>query len=297
MAIYEINNNNLSPVKSVPFSQEKEIQIITEKNLDVIFGLEFIQTEYTLSNFRIDTLAFDPQSNAFAIIEYKKNENFHVIDQGYAYLASMLSNKADFILEYNDKMQSPLKKNDVDWSQSRVLFVSPSFTIYQKQAINFENLPIELWEIKRYSNNTLSYNKIRASQAAGNFNVIPKGSKAIKKVSDEIKTYTEEELLSGCSSKIEEVYSSLKKEIYLLYSDADEKIGKTMVNFSIDGRGLVFVRPQKNKIIIWLRKGKYYDKNEKLLPDGWGGYPTITFSEDEFDIDYLKELIKKAYEY
>ncbi len=165
MAIYEINNNNLSPVKSVPFSQEKESQIITEKNLDVIFGLEFIQTEYALSNFRIDTLAFDPQSNAFAIIEYKKNENFHVIDQGYAYLALMLSNKADFIIEYNDKMQSPLKKNDVDWSQSRVLFVSPSFTIYQKQAINFENLPIELWEIKRYSNNTLSYNKIRASQA------------------------------------------------------------------------------------------------------------------------------------
>ncbi len=133
--------------------------------------------------------------------------------------------------------------------------------------------------------------------AAGNFNVIPKGSKTIKKVSDEIKTYTEEELLSGCSSKIEEAYSSLKKEIYLLYSDADEKIGKTMVNFSIDGRGLVFVRPQKNKITIWLRKGKYYDKNEKLLPDGWGGYPTITLSEDEFDIDYLKELIKKAYEY
>ena len=297
MAIYEIDNGNLNPVKSIPFTQEKEIQITTEKNLNVIFGLDFVRTEFALSNFRMDTLAFDPQSNSFVIIEYKKSESFSIIEQGTAYLALMLNNKADFILEYNENMQNTLKKSDVDWSQSRMLFVSPCFTVYQKQAINFKDLPIELWEIKKYSNNTISYNKIRPAKASESFKTISKGSKIIKKVSDEIKTYTEDEILFGCSSKIKEAYSSLKKEIYQLYSDAEEKIGKTMVNFRVDGKALVFVRTQKRKITLFLRKGTYYDKNGEPLPAGWGGYPFITFSEGEFDIDYLRELVKQAYEY
>jgi hypothetical protein len=45
-----------------------------------------------------------------------------------------------------------LKKDNVDWSQSRVIFISPQFTTYQRKAIEFKDLPIELWEVKKYSN-------------------------------------------------------------------------------------------------------------------------------------------------
>jgi hypothetical protein len=65
------------------------------------------------------------------IIEYKRDKNFSVIDQGYACLALLLNNKAEFILLYNEKNMNPLRKEDVDWTQSRVIFVSPSFTTYQ----------------------------------------------------------------------------------------------------------------------------------------------------------------------
>jgi hypothetical protein len=58
----------------------------------------------------------------------------------------MLNNKADFILEYNENCKDTLKRDDIDWSQSKVIFVSPSFTTYQKEAINFKDLPIELWK-------------------------------------------------------------------------------------------------------------------------------------------------------
>jgi hypothetical protein len=46
-----------------------------------------------LPGFRIDTLAFDKESSAFIIIEYKKDRNFSVVDQGVAYLNLMLNNK------------------------------------------------------------------------------------------------------------------------------------------------------------------------------------------------------------
>ena len=43
-----------------------------------------------------------------------------------AYLNLMLTNKADFILEYNESSHSShnLKREEVDWSQSRMIFIS-----------------------------------------------------------------------------------------------------------------------------------------------------------------------------
>ncbi|HEY6914030.1 MAG TPA: hypothetical protein VI413_05080, partial [Paludibacter sp.] len=70
-------------------------------------------------------------------------------------MSLMLNNKADFILEYNEHSGVQLKKDDVDWSQSKVFFISLGFTDYQKHSINFKDVPFELWEIKRYENNLL----------------------------------------------------------------------------------------------------------------------------------------------
>ena len=52
----------------------------------------------------------------------------------------MLNNKSDFILEYNENHKHSLKRTHVDWSQSRIIFVSPSFSNYQKQSINFKDI-------------------------------------------------------------------------------------------------------------------------------------------------------------
>ncbi|HQC27629.1 MAG TPA: hypothetical protein PLU31_08240, partial [Treponemataceae bacterium] len=133
MALYSIDNNGkLEQIREFDFKLEREIQKLTEENLQTVFGLEFIKSEFSLNSFRIDTLAFDKDASSFVIIEYKRDKNFSVIDQGYAYLSLMLNNKADFILEYNETQKNTLKRDDVDWSQSKVMFISPSFTSYQR---------------------------------------------------------------------------------------------------------------------------------------------------------------------
>jgi hypothetical protein len=147
MALFKIEKS-LEYIKEKPFRLEKEIQEMTESNLKAILGLDFVKSEFALNNFRIDTLAFDKESNAFVIIEYKRDKNFSVIDQGYAYLSLMLNNKADFILEFNENLDKTLKRNDVDWSQSRVLFISPAFTNYQREAINFKDLQLNFGKLK-----------------------------------------------------------------------------------------------------------------------------------------------------
>ena len=68
-----------------------------------MINLEFIETKFQVSNFRIDTLAFDKEANTFIIIEYKNNKNNSVIYQGYTYLYTMLNHKDDFVLKYSNK--------------------------------------------------------------------------------------------------------------------------------------------------------------------------------------------------
>lgn len=99
------------------------------------------------------------------IIEYKQDKSFSVVDQGYAYLSAMLNNKTDFILEYNESRKEPLKRKNVDWPQSRVILISQGFTPYQKEAVNFKDLPIALRETKRHSNQTISFEEIRKLNA------------------------------------------------------------------------------------------------------------------------------------
>lgn len=172
MFLYQINGDTLKEIKEQPFQKELELHKLCEANLEQIFGLQFVRREFALNNFRIDTLAFDKSTNAFVIIEYKNTRNFSVIDQGYAYLSLMLNNKADFILEYNETCHDTLKKDDVDWSQSRVIFVSPMFSNYQQEAINFKDLPFELWEVKRFDNGTVYFNPIKARKTAESIKAI-----------------------------------------------------------------------------------------------------------------------------
>jgi predicted transport protein len=249
MALFKIEKS-LEYIKEKPFRLEKEIQEMTESNLKAILGLDFVKSEFALNNFRIDTLAFDKESNAFVIIEYKRDKNFSVIDQGYAYLSLMLNNKADFILEFNENLDKTLKRNDVDWSQSRVLFISPAFTNYQREAINFKDLPIELWEVKRFENNTVSYEQIRKAGAQESIKTISKTDQTIDNVAKEIKVYSEQEHLENASEEIKELYEKMKNAI-LNFDNIEVKPKKKYIAF-VSARNIVDIHPQRKALKIWI---------------------------------------------
>lgn len=299
MALFKIENNErLENIKEKPFKLEKDIQSLTEKNLKSIFGLDFVKSEFSLNNFRIDTLAFDKDAGTFVIIEYKRDKNFSVIDQGYAYLSLMLNNKADFILEYNENSKETLKRNDVDWSQSRVIFISPSFTTYQKEAINFKDLPIELWEIKRYDNQTVNYNQIKTSGAQESVKTISRQDEAIEKVTKEIKVYTEDEHLEKGTEETKELYETFKSAILNL-DELEVKPKKKYIAF-VSGSNVVDIHIQKNALKMWLnlQQGDLDDPKE-IARDvssvghwGNGDYEIVMRTDEE--MEYILSLIKQS---
>jgi hypothetical protein len=64
----------------------------------------------------------------------------------------LLNNKANFSHELGRKRTQFIDMESIDWSQSKVIFIADSFTRYQKESINFKDLPIELYEMKQFNN-------------------------------------------------------------------------------------------------------------------------------------------------
>jgi len=300
MKLFNTKDNQFKEINEKPFKLEKDIQGITENNMEQVFGLEFVKSEYSLNNFRIDSLCFDKQTQSFVIIEYKNTKNYSVIDQGYSYLSLMLNNKSDFILEYNETMDTNLRKNDIDLSQSKVIFVSPSYTRYQKESINFKDLPIELWEIKKFENDSVMYLPIKSSKTTESIKTISSKDENIDTVTKEVKTYTEEEHLEGKSEKILELYETLKNEVLNL-GDVTLKSNKQNIVFVGNKRNIIDVVIQKSKIKIYINlKYTEIDDYKKVVRDvssvgKWGvGECEFDFNNTD-DLDYLMSLIKQSY--
>lgn len=299
MNLYNISNNQLSQLKEKPFKLEREIQALFEKNLLQISGLEMVKSEFSIKGKRIDTLAYDGQSHAFIIIEYKRDKNVSVVDQGFTYLSLMLENKADFVLTYNETLNKNLHSSKVDWSQTRVIFVSPSFTENQRLATNFKDIAIELWEIKRYENDLISINPIKKTKSAESIKPLTKQNGLIKSVTDEIKVYTEEDHLNGSSEEIKELYESYKNAILNLTDDIEIIPKKLYIAFKKNKNIADIVILKKGiKIFINLKKGQL-DDPKGLMKDvsetgHWGNGDYEVVINNTSNLEYIMSLVKQA---
>ncbi len=302
MPIYKQNGNKLLSVKEKKIDLEKTVQNLTEINLSEVFGLNFVCSEYPLNNLRIDTLAFDEELKSFVIIEYKKDRSFSVIDQGYAYLALLLNNKADFVLEYNEKCKKNLRKDEIDWSQSKVIFVANSFTKYQQEAMGFQDLPIELWEVKQYEDNLILFNELRASEKSESIKTVAKG-KNVEVVSREIKQYSVDDHFKPQWNKAKSFFEIISQRIIELDSRFDIHPVGDYIGFNIEGKNVICVKTKSYGLLIELSRVKPEDLKdpEKKVRyvessfENWNKHVSRFNIETEDDIDYAMMLIKQVY--
>ncbi|HEM4053843.1 TPA: hypothetical protein U2D41_000449 [Streptococcus suis] len=301
MNLFKLNGNELYHLKDRAFKLERDLQRLFERHLTQLTGLEFIASEFSIQNQRLDTLAFDQETNAFVIIEYKRSANQSVLDQGVSYLNTLLKYKADFILEYQERTGKLLNKSQVDWSQSKVAFVSPNFTSFQKQAVDFKDLNIELWEVRKFENDVLFVNGIKKSKNAPSIKTsVSKEQSDLSLVAQELKTYSEEDLLLKKSDDIVELYDSFKQAIFQLIPDCELIPTKYYIAFKKDGHNIVDIEIQNKqlKLFINARIGQL-DDPKQLTRDvsnighfGNGDYELKVKTTD--NLEYIMSLIKQV---
>jgi len=276
---------------------------LVEENIEEVFNLKFVCSEFQLNNLRIDTLAFDEEDKSFVIIEYKRDKNQSVIDQGFSYLALMINNKADFILQYNECMKNNLKRDDVDWEQSKIIFISSHFTTYQRQAIEFKDLPMELWEVEKFENDLILFNEIRPTNAKESIKTVSK-NKTIQSVSREVRKYSVDDHFGDDWDESWQIYEKLRDRILEVDERVVESPRKIYIGYKIGSSVLCGLHIQKSKIILWLGRTRPEDLKD---PDKRVTYRKNSFEHynqhisdfyltEEADVDYAIFLIRQVYE-
>jgi len=314
MILFNDKKGSLNEVEIKPFQKEHEIQKLVEENTETIFQLDFITTEFTVGDYRVDSLCFDQENNSFVIIEYKRGNSYSVIDQGYTYLQLLLNNKSDFVLVLSQYLNKVLKINEINWTGSKIIFVSQSFNSYQKDSVNFKNLPFELWEIKRYSNNSVIFNKHTSTSKESIDSLSSNSNKSlVSNVNKEVKVVDEEVHLNKTSSELQEVWEELKNRINEL-EGVELIVKNNYINWVYLGKNICYFLFRKSSIELEIGRGNvntdgsksknYFniDDPKKISKEyGWtwkngvqGTIYKISIKKNS-DIDYLMFLIKQKY--
>lgn len=216
--LYEIKSNKLIEIKEEPFRFETNVESLLSDNLESLFGCKLLAKQFRLENYIFDALAYNADTNAFIIIEYKNVNNSSLVDQGYSYMATLLNRKADAVLLFNRVMNKNNDIKDFDWTQTRMIFVSPKFTDNQKNATSFSDLPFELFEVKKFENSTLFLDEITKNPNIKIKEMTPtitskEVQSDIAKVAAEVVTYSEEEHVEKGEMHIQELYVKIKEHI------------------------------------------------------------------------------------
>ena len=206
------------------------------------------------------------------------------------------------MLEYNEALNKSLKKLEVDWSQSKVVFVSPFFNQNQKQAVDFKDLNIELWEVKQYENNIIVIDGIKKSEAAPSIKQTSTLEKEtdLSEITKEIKTYNEEDFFIGKTEELIELYNDFKQAILNLSPEIGIIPKKVYIAFKKDRKNIADIQILNEglKIFINMKKGDL-DDPKKLTKDiskvghhGNGDYQIKV--SDTKHLEYIMSLIKQG---
>jgi predicted transport protein len=152
--------------------------------------------------------------------------------------------------------------------------------------------------IKRFENNTISYEQIQKLEAQESIKTISRNDVTIEKVTKEIKVYTEQEHLDKGNEEINELYKKFKAAILNL-GDIETKPKKLYIAFVSDSN-IIDIHIQKKAFKIWInmQKGEL-DDPKNLMRDvsstgHWGnGDYELQINSDE-NLEYILSLVKQS---
>lgn len=97
LKLFRIDTGRATELTSQTIALERNLQILIEENMETMFGVRFLASEYTTGKVhrgRIDSLGLD-ENGSPVIFEYKRTTNENVINQGLFYLDWLMDHKGN----------------------------------------------------------------------------------------------------------------------------------------------------------------------------------------------------------
>ena len=191
-----------------------------------------------------------------------------------------------------------------------MIFISPSFNSYQKNSVNFQDVPFELWEIKKYSNNMISLNQHQSSSRESIQNIEGNKNSIIKDVGREVRVVSEDELFVGKVEGLHDLFQQMKEKIL---DWEDVRITNNFRYFRVqNGKNIKFyINPQKSNLKIDFLsridfKGDVKSKKKKFVLDDSKKLFSLLKSKyketytlklkDNKNLDYVLLMLKQKFD-
>jgi len=291
MPIFKIKGNlveKIKPTTLVGYEKEKKLQTLIENNLESIFEMTFIDSEFsTTHGGRIDSLAID-KTNRPVIIEYKFDRSSTVLLQGLYYMDWLVDNQAEFEKLVKKKLK---KEVPINWKSGiRLILIAKTFEVWDKFAVNRIIEEVELYEYTFYESNELKLDKV----------TLPKDFKSKPKTSiTKITGFTVEDQLKKIHSKrIKALVNELREEIKLISDNIEERATYYHISYK-SSLNFAAIYTQKNNFWFNVRlpKREVIKKFKRLdVRDHKDEVYTHIRYNDKTNIDDFVTLAKMAFE-
>jgi len=228
MDLFRIAGSKLQALERTQFKLEREIQRLVEGNLDTVFGIRFLASEFSTGDQhpgRIDSLGLD-ENGTPVIIEYKLASNQAVINQALYYLDWLVDHLGDFELLVQKKLASGVV---VDWTAPRVLCVAEDFSHYDTYAVKTIGANIELWKYRVFGEELLAVELVGAGTTGvaaktGRRSAVMGGAKAV-----DVAAYTVEQHLAKAKGELR----AIADELYEYVRDLGEDVVVAPVKYYV----------------------------------------------------------------
>lgn len=281
-------------VKELPATSviiEKELQNLIEKNMEVFFGVKFLETEYSITNGRIDSLGLD-ENYSPVIFEYKRSRDENVINQGLFYLDWLLDHKADFQILVMKKFGIEIAEK-IEWSVPCVICIASDFTKFDEHAVNQMQKNIKLVRYKKFGDNLILFEHINTpNRKIISEKNIPLSKNVVPDIEQRIETAPEE---------IKNLFLSIRDYILSKGDDVSENVMKHYVAFK-KIKNIVCIQIFKKEVCLYLKLNPDYEeitsgftRDMRKIGHFGTGDLEVTIRTPK-DYEKVKLLIDKAYE-
>jgi len=256
--LFRLSNGSAEELQGRAVKLEKKLQTLIEKHLETFLHVRFVASEYSTGKThagRIDTLSID-ENFCPTIIEYKRNSNANVINQGLFYLDWLMNHQAEFELLVQKQFGQETAEK-LDWSAPRLLCIAEDFTRYDIHAIQQINRNIELLRYVFFGDDLLLLDLV----------VSAKAEDGKKDEGDGSKQYTtQEEYLAKAAPQLKELYEAVRDHMNDLGDDVQERILKSYIACKrLRNFATVHLQTGKNNLLMWLP----LNPDEVTLEDGF----------------------------
>ena len=296
--LFKLTDNSVSELDGATVTLERSLQSLFERHLEALLGVRFLATEFITSHGgRIDTLGLD-ENNCPVIIEYKRDRNQNVINQGLFYLDWLMDHRRDLEWLVLDKCGKEAAQTVV-WSSPRLICIAGDFTKFDEHAVNQMNRNIELIRYRRFGDDLLLLDLLTATSSITGDDVGDATSRTGR--SGKAKTVTE--YLAEAQADQVDLYEALKDFLLALGDDVQIKTLNNYVAFRrIKNFACIEVHPRSRKILAYVK----VDPTTIELEDGFtrdvreighfgtGELEIVIYNND--DLEKAKPLFIRSYE-